>query len=218
MMSGRQEVIGDLADRCAAVIQAWLPGEEGGNAVADILLGNVNPSGKLSVSYPRTEAKEEINYQDGYNNELTQYPFGYGLSYSKFEYSDFKMASSIDVNAERIEISCTIKNTSDVDGTEIAQLYVSPKNPDSAMKPIKLRGFQRVDLKAGESKTVTFKVSPQQLAQFLNREWVVKAEAYEFKIGASSNDIKLNGTIKLTGENLILDKGRQVFFTQNEIK
>jgi len=217
MMSGRQEYIGDLHEKCAAVIQAWLPGEEGGNAIADILSGKVNPSGKLSVSYPRTESKEEIDYQDGFNKKLTLYPFGYGLSYTQFEFTDFAMDKTADVNTERFEISCTIKNTGKIDGTEIAQLYVSPVEANSTLKPIMLRGFKRVDLKAGESKKLIFKVSPEQLAQYNNRKWVVETGEYEFKIGASSNDIKHRGTIRLTGEDRWLINGRQVFFTLTEI-
>lgn len=218
MMSGRQEVINDLANQCAAVIQAWLPGEEGGNAVADIFLGKVNPSGKLCVSYPRTEKKVEINYQDGFNKDLIQYPFGYGLSYTSYEYSNFKMNPTANITDKEFEISCSVKNTGKVDGTEVVQLYVSPKNPRSKMEPILLKGFQRVALKAGETKTVNFEVSPQLLSQFLNRHWVVKAGQYEFKIGASSNDIKLSGVIKITGEDLPLEHGRQIFFSRSDSK
>lgn len=219
MFSGRQEVISNLEGRCAAIIQAWFPGEEGGNAVADILLGNANPSGKLCVSYPKTEENIEINYKDGYQNEeLIQYPFGYGLSYSTFEYTDFKMNSSASVTDDRFSISLHVTNTSEVDGDEIVQLYVSPVNSNSAMKPIQLKGFERVSLKAGEKKLLIFKVSPQQLAQYKDNQWLIESEDYEFKIGASCTDIRLKGTIKLQGENRILDNGRQVFFTENESK
>lgn len=213
MMSGRQEVISDFSGQCAAVIQAWLPGEEGGNAIADILLGNVNPSGKLCVSWPRTEKEVEINYQDGFNSELVQFPFGFGLSYTNYEYSDFEMASSANINDHAFEISCKVKNVGKVDGTEIVQLYVSPQNPDSKMKAVLLKGFQRVSLKAGEEKSLTFRVSPQMLAQYLNRKWVIEPGKYEFKIGASSTDIQLTGVIDLTGRNLIIKEGRQVFFS-----
>lgn len=216
MLSGRQEVISSIVDKCAAVVQAWFPGEEGGNAIADILLGNVNPSGKLCVSYPKTEENVEINYQDGTNKNLVLYPFGYGLSYTNYEYSDFKMKSKVNITNERFAVSCTIKNTSVMDGTEIVQLYVTPKNPNTTMKSILLKGFQRVELKAGEAKKVTFKVSPQQLAEYKNREWIVEAGNYEFKIGASCTDIKLQGIIELKGENYIMNNGREVFFSINE--
>ncbi|MGQ1909103.1 glycoside hydrolase family 3 N-terminal domain-containing protein [Marinifilum sp. RC60d5] len=217
LLSGRQQVISQFSDQCAAIVQAWFPGEEGGNAIADVLLGNVNPSGKLCVSYPRTEEKVEINYQDGYENkELVHYPFGYGLSYTQYEYSAIKMKSKVDITDERFSISCTVKNTGSVDGTEIVQLYVSPKNANSSMKPILLKGFQRVELKAGEGKTIQFKVSPQQLVEYKSGKWIIEAGDYEFKIGASCTDIRLKGSINLQGENLQLENGREVFFSKNK--
>ncbi len=218
MMSGRQEVISTISDKCAAVIQAWLPGEEGGNAMADLLLGNANPSGKLSVSYPRTEKEVEINYQDGFNKDLVQWPFGYGLSYTNYTYSNFKMNPSVHISENSFDISFELKNSGKIDGTEVVQLYVSPTVAGSTLKPIALKGFQRVDLKAGEQKMVKFKVSPQQLVQYINKEWVVEPGNYEFKIGASSNDIKLKGTIEMKGNKLILNKGRQVFFSECSVK
>jgi beta-glucosidase len=218
MLSGRQQVISKLENKCAAIVQAWFPGEEGGNAIADILLGNTNPSGKLCVSYPKTEEKLEINYKDGYANmDLIQYPFGYGLSYSSFEYSNFKMKPKAKLTDDRFSISIVLKNTSLVDGDEVVQLYVSPVDTNSTMRPIQLRGFQRVSLKAGEEKKITFNVSPQQLAQYKNNKWAVENGYYEFKIGASSTDIKLKGVIELKGENTFLNRGREVFFTKNEI-
>lgn len=218
MMSGRQEVISDFSDQCAAVIQAWLPGEEGGNAVADILLGNVNPSAKLCVSYPRTEEQVEINYQKGFDEQLVQYPFGFGLSYTTYDYSNFKMKPTATTRDKEFGISCSVQNTGAVDGAEIVQLYVSPTSPDSKMNPILLKGFQRVELKTGERKDLVFKVSPQLLAQYADRDWVVEAGTYEFKIGASSTDIRLTGTIEITGEDLLLEKGRQVFFSTSVVE
>lgn len=219
MLCGRQQVISKFSDKCAAIVQAWFPGEEAGNAIADILLGHVNPSGKLCVSYPRTEENIEINYQDGYKNkELIQYPFGYGLSYTHYQYSNFKMKSKAKITDERFSVSCTLKNTGERKGEEIVQLYVSPGDAGATMKPIQLKGFQRVSLKAGEEKTVTFKVSPQQLAQYKNNNWLVEAGNYKFKVGASCTDIRLSGNMELKGNDLYLDKGRQVFFTLNSEK
>ncbi|WP_109829644.1 glycoside hydrolase family 3 N-terminal domain-containing protein [Reichenbachiella versicolor] len=213
MFGGRQQLVSKFEDKCAAIVQAWFPGEEGGNAIADILTGKVNPSAKLCVTYPQSEKKEEINYKNGFENY--QYPFGYGLSYTTYEYSDFKIDSKSDIRGDRFTISCKVKNTGDKDGTEIAQLYVSPIMKPTTMKPIQLKGFQRVKLKAGEEEEIKFKVSPQQLIQFENDQWFVQSGKYEFKIGASVADIRLSGEIDLIGEDLLLES-REVFFTKYE--
>lgn len=217
LLSGRQQVIADIEDQCAAIVQAWFPGEEAGNAIADILLGNINPSGKLCVTYPRTEEKVEINYQNGYaTDKQPQYPFGYGLSYTQYEYTDIKIKSKTKITKESFDITCTIKNTGARKGTEVVQLYVSPTSANATLKPIMLKGFQRVTLAAGQEKEITFKVSPQQLAQYKNNQWLIESDVYEFKIGASSTDIRLSGTIDITGDDLLLPSGRQVFFSKNE--
>ena len=213
---GRQQLVDKFEDKCAAIIQAWFPGEEAGNALADILLGNVNPSAKLSVSYPKDESEVELNYQHGYIDVQPQYPFGYGLSYTTYAYSDFNMPAQANLNDEFIEISCTVENTGTRDGAEIVQLYVSPVDESSTMDPIQLKGFKRVDLKAGEKLTVRFKVSPQQLMQYTGENWKVEAGNYEFKIGASGIDLPLSGTIQLQGADLLL-KDRNVFFSESTV-
>lgn len=217
MFGGRQQVVSRFEDKCAAIVQAWFPGEEGGNALADILVGNVNPSGKLCVTYPATESKMETNYKSGYEGVEVQYPFGYGLSYTSYEYSSYQMKTKAKNSDSRIPISFSVKNTGAVDGTEIVQLYLSPVETNSAMKPIQLKGFQRVELKAGEEKHVSINVSPQQLAQYIDGQWVVESGTYEFKVGASCTDIRLSGTIEITGEDRLLENGREVFFSINEL-
>lgn len=136
---------------CAAILQAWYPGEEGGNAVADILLGNVNPSGKLCVSYPKTESEELYCYNNGVSQEKIAYPFDFGLSYTSFEYSGMNVPATAQTTDDFIEISCRVKNTGMRKGVEIVQLYLSPESSQS-LKPIQLKGFARVNLKPGESK------------------------------------------------------------------
>jgi len=213
---GRQQLVDKFEDKCAAIIQAWFPGEEAGNALADILIGNVNPSAKLCVSYPQNEDEQELNYQHGYVDSKPQYPFGYGLSYTTFAYSDFRMPSNANINDAGFTISCSVQNTGDVDGTEILQLYVSPVDESSTMDAIQLKGFKRVDLKAGEKKTVVFNVSPKQLVQYKNDVWVVESGKYQFKIGASCVDLPLQGEINLQGDNLTL-KARNVFFSESKV-
>ncbi|GAA4953217.1 glycoside hydrolase family 3 N-terminal domain-containing protein [Algibacter agarivorans] len=219
IFGGRQQVIDKLEGRCAAIINAWFPGEEGGNAIADILTGKVNPSAKLCVTYPNTQDRVEVNYQNGYSlSNMPLYPFGFGLSYTNYEYSDFKISSKTKTNSDRFTVSMTVKNTGEIDGQEIVQLYVSPTENNSTMKAIQLKGFQRVALKSGEKKKVVFKISPQQLVQYKNNQWIVENGTYEFKVGASSTDIRLKGQIEMQGENLILEKGRQIFFSESQVE
>lgn len=122
------------------------------------------------------------------------------------------MPASVKTNAGYIEVSCNIKNTGSKEGTEIVQLYISP-NSNQPLKPIQLKGFQRVDLKPGEMKTVTFKVSSQQLAHYSDNIWRIDAGEYEFKIGASSADIRLNASCKLTGKPVKMER-RTVLFAK----
>lgn len=213
---GRQQLVDKFEDKCAAIIQAWFPGEEAGNALADILIGNVNPTAKLCVSYPKDESEVEMNYQHGYKEVQPQYPFGYGLSYTTYAYSDFSMPAQAKLSEGNFSVSCAVENTGSVDGAEIVQLYVSPVDESSTMDAIQLKGFKRVDLKAGEKKSITFEVDPQQLMQYLDENWKVEAGKYEFKIGASSVDIPLSGSIELQGEDLLLEE-RNVFFSVAEI-
>ncbi|WP_216639060.1 glycoside hydrolase family 3 N-terminal domain-containing protein [Flammeovirga sp. SJP92] len=219
LFGGRQQVIADIEKDCAAVVNAWFPGEEGGNAVADILLGNANPSGKLCVTYPRTQEKKEIDYKMGYDkNDEPQYPFGYGLSYTSYAYDNIQLSKEAQLTDDTIEVSCSITNTGKTDGTEIVQLYISPLDKNTTMKPIQLKGFQRVNLKKGESKEITFKVSPQLLAQYKNNKWVVEGGNFAIKIGASSTDIRLSASVQIKGEPLELRDGRKEFFSSTTIQ
>ncbi len=225
MFGGRAQVISGLAEKCAAVIQAWYPGEEGGNAVADILYGKVSPSAKLSVSYPNTEIYEPICYNypllsdhgscDGEivqssNRQMAQspnrriaWPFGYGLSYTTFEYSNLKVTGEAATKDESISLSFEVKNTGEVTADEVAQIYLSPTSADQPIRPIQLQGFARVTLQPGESKTVDVKLYTEQFGFYSNegqRQWNVLPGQYLIKVGSSSADIRLQETVTLTGE------------------
>ena len=205
VFGGRAQVISGLAERCAAVIQAWYPGEEGGNAVADILYGNVSPSAKLSVSYPAVEVYEPLCYN--YSSEQdhrVQWPFGYGLSYTSFEYSDLKMNPSASTSDRYVELSFNVKNSGSVASDEIVQIYISPTEEGQQIRPIQLQGFVRVPLAPGETRTVNARINTEQFGYYTNdgvRQWNIAPGRFEVKVGASSADIRLNGFVTLEGRH-----------------
>ena len=207
---------------CAAIIEAWYPGEEGGNALADIIYGKISPSAKLSVSYPNVEIDEPIcyNYSDTKDPRI-QWPFGYGLSYSSFEYSNLKIANVAKTSDEAVTLTFDIKNTGNVAADEIAQLYLSPTAKDQNIRPIQMQGFARVSLKAGETKTVTIKMYTEQFSFYTNtdgkRQWNIAPGKFTLKIGASSQDIKLDQDITLTGET-VNKPLREYYFPETTVK
>jgi beta-glucosidase len=212
LFGGRPQVIDTLEPRCAAVVQAWFPGEEGGNAVADLLLGNINPSGKLCVSYPKSDENRFMCYNEGYRaDDLPMYPFGYGLSYTRYAYRDLRLPSVAQTSDEWLTVSFKVKNAGQKAGTEIVQLYVSPQGRSQPGKPIQLKAFRRVELGKGKERLVTFKISPQQLAYFSDGNWVIEPGKYEIMVAASSVDVRLKGTIELTGEKRTM-KSRSIYF------
>jgi len=205
LFGGRAQVIGDLAERCAAVIQAWYPGEEGGHAVADILYGKVSPSAKLSVSYPSEELYKPICYNYPNSQSPIQWPFGYGLSYTTFEYKHLLMDQSARVSEDYIEVSFEVKNTGKIAATEIAQVYLSPTANNQPLRPVQLQGFARVDLQPGQTKRVEMKLYTDQFGYYTNdgqRQWNVQPGTYVVKVGASSADIRLEQDITLKGEKV----------------
>jgi len=225
MFGGRAQIVSGLAEKCAAVIQAWYPGEEGGNAVADILYGKVSPSAKLSVSYPNTEINEPICYNSLTTHPLPltskiQWPFGYGLSYTTFEYSNLKVAKEASTADQSIDISFEVKNTGKVAADEIAQIYLSPTDEKQQIRPIQLQGFARVSLKPGESKTVKVKLYTEQFGFYSNegqRQWNIRPGQFIVKVGASSADIKLQEKVTLKGEHVIKPL-RDYYFSESTIQ
>ena len=207
MFGGRAQVISGLAEKCAAVIQAWYPGEEGGNAVADILYGKISPSAKLSVSYPNTEIDEPICYnRSAEKDPRIQWPFGYGLSYTTFEYSNLKVNGEASTTDESISLTFDVKNTGKMAADEIAQIYLSPTSADQNIRPLQLQGFARVSLQPGEAKTVKVKLWTEQFGYYSNqgqRQWNIQPGTFVVKIGASSTDIKLQENITLKGEPVV---------------
>ena len=214
VFGGRAQVISGLAERCAAVIQAWYPGEEGGRAVADILYGKISPSAKLSVSYPSTELNEPLCYNSlPLDPSLTsnlqpqaskvQWPFGYGLSYATFDYQNLQASSEAQTSADFVELTFQVKNTGSMAADEIAQVYLSPKDNTLQIRPLQLQGFARITLEPGQTKTVTTRLFTDQFGFYSHkggvRQWNIEPGTYIVKVGASSADIRLQQEVILRG-------------------
>ena len=205
MFGGRAQVISGIAEKCAAVIQAWYPGEEGGNAVADILYGKVSPSAKLSVSYPNTEINEPICYNYSTEKDArVAWPFGYGLSYTTFEYQNLQVNSEAQTSDDSVELTFQVKNTGSVKADEVAQIYLSPTTESQNIRPIQLQGFARISLEPGQEKTVTTRLYVEQFGFYSHkgdvREWNIEPGTFIVKVGASSADIKLQQQVELKGK------------------
>ena len=202
LLSGGSAVtMNNWMDKVSAIADIWYPGEEGGNAVADVLLGKYNPSGKLTITFPMHESQLPLVYNhkptgrgDDYNNLTGQplFPFGYGLSYTTFEYSDLKFSRKQITADGKLTVTCKIKNTGKYAGDEVVQLYIRDLLSSVSQPVIALKGFQKISLNPGETKEVTFDITPG-LLQLLdkNMKWIVEPGDFRIMIGASSKDIRL---------------------------
>lgn len=221
IFGGRAQVVSGLAERCAAVIQAWYPGEEGGNAVADILYGNISPSAKLSVSYPNEEVYEAMCYNyTAEQDPRVQWPFGYGLSYTEFEYSNLVLDSDVATSDKSVSLSFDVTNTGSVASDEIAQVYISPAEEGQQIRPIQLQGFARVSLQPGETRTVEVNINTEQFGYYTNdgvRQWNVAPGTYVVKVGASSVDIRLSDEVTLSGKH-VSKPLREYYFSEVTVK
>ncbi|WP_114436643.1 glycoside hydrolase family 3 N-terminal domain-containing protein [Marinilabilia salmonicolor] len=202
-IQGRPMKMNWAAENADALICAWYPGQEGGNALADVVFGDYNPAGRLPVSIPRDVGQVPIYYNkknprphDYVELSATPlYSFGYGLSYSSFTYSDLEVAP---VGKEEFVVNFKVKNTGNFDGDEVVQLYLRDEYA-SVVQPVQqLKHFNRLFLKKGEEKQVSFYLNEKDLA-ILNqkKEWVVEPGTFQLMIGAASDDIRLSGTIKV---------------------
>ncbi len=213
----------DAADEClSAILEAWSPAECGAEAVADALLGDYNPGGKLPVSVAYHAGQIPIYYNHPYGSAWHQgesigfvnyvdlphtprYFFGYGLSYTVFSYENFTASAAEIAPAETLTLSVDLRNTGDRCGDEVVQLYVTDRYASMTRPVQELAGFVRVHLNAGERKHITFTLDPSQLA-FLDRDmhWKVEKGAYEFRVGGSSEDVRACATVTVT-ENAWID-------------
>lgn len=200
IISGRPLSLRYAAEHVPAIINAWEPGQFGGQAIAEIIYGKVNPSAKLAMTIPRSAGQISTWYNHKRSaffhpavctDNKPLYPFGYGLSYTSFRYSNLKLSKQIIPNDGKTQIiaSVTIENTGQRDGVEICQLYINDL-VSSVSRPVKeLKDFLRVELKAGEKRTVEFTITPDKLAFYdLNMNPIVEAGEFEVMIGGSSRD------------------------------
>lgn len=192
-----------------AILEAWFPSVCVGDIVAETLFGDYNPGGKLTVTFPKTVGQLPMNFPfkpgshgkqpgygpNGYGNTRVigpLYPFGYGLSYTTFKYSNLSVTPTELYAGSQVEVSFTVTNTGDRDGDEIAQMYLSDKVSSVTTYESQLRGFERVHLKAGESKELHFVLEPDDLKLLdINMNWLVEPGEFEVLVGSSSQDIKL---------------------------
>jgi len=195
-------------DDVDAVVEAWYPGEEGGNAIAEVLFGDYNPGGKLPITFPKTVGQLPLYYNPKPSGRVydyvdlrgTQYlfPFGYGLSYTRFEYSNLRIdPEKISPNGS-VRVQVDVKNVGGRRGDEVVQLYIHDQIA-SVARPIKeLKGFKRITLEPGEQKTVTFTLGPEELSFYdINMDLVVEPGLFEVMVGSSSEDIRLKGAFEV---------------------
>lgn len=204
MITGRPLILTDVCKSSDALLQAWFGGEAAGTAIADILNGDYNPSGRLTITFPENQGQLPMYYSkkpsahrryiDGEAKPL--FPFGYGLSYSAFEYRNLRINPENPKTTDDIFVMLDITNTSSVDGYEVVQLYLNDKVSSVEIPEKQLKGFSKVFIKAGETKTITLKLTPEHLS-LINAEMkrVVESGEFEIMIGASSEDIKLKKNI-----------------------
>ena len=201
LVGGSAITMSNWLNKVNSVLDIWYPGEEGGHAVADVLFGDYNPSGRLPITFPVHEAQLPLVYNhkptgrgdDYYNlSGLPLFPFGYGLSYTQFEYSDLQFEKNVISASDSTRVRCTIKNTGQFTGDEVVQLYITDKLASVARPVMELKGFQRLTLQPGEGKTISFAITPGLLSM-LNAEMerIVEPGAFTIMIGASSRDIRL---------------------------
>ncbi|WSQ13715.1 glycoside hydrolase family 3 C-terminal domain-containing protein [Streptomyces sp. NBC_01231] len=210
VVSGRPYALGAYADRAAAVVQAFFPGEEGGPALAGVLSGRINPSGKLPVQIPRTAGGQPGTYLHAPLGGNTQgvsnldptpaHPFGHGLSYTTFAYEGFELSAGTIRTDGEVDISCLVRNTGDLPGSEVVQFYTADPVAQLPRPVTQLTGFARVHLAPGEQRRVTFRLHTDRLAYTgpdLHR--IVEPGEITVMLGTSSTDIRLTGTVHLTG-------------------
>jgi beta-glucosidase len=222
LINGRPVSIPELVEPADAILEAWVPGEEGARAIVDALFGKINPGGKLPISIPRSVGQVPIFYNhkpsgmhsniygDYMDDKVTPlFPFGHGLSYTEFEYSNLKVDQA-KVNAGgTVDISLVVKNTGQLAGDEVVQFYVCDEYA-SMPRPVKeLKGFTRLTLEPGSSKQVTFHFPVNQMAFYdADLKLILEPGTFKVMVGSSSDAIHLEGQFEVTGKGPVEIKDR----------
>ena len=194
-------------DRVNAIGMIWYPGEEGGRGVADVLTGKVSPAGRLPVTFPVHEAQLPLSYWhlptgrgDDYHNLSGEplFPFGYGLSYTRFEFTDLRLSDTVMKAGDTAWVSLTVKNTGAFDGDEVVQLYLRDELASVSRPVMELKAFQRVSLRSGASTNIRLAITPEMLSMW-TADMKQRIEPGDFRImvGASSRDIRWKGTLRV---------------------
>lgn len=206
MNSGRPLAIRWMAENIPSIVESWMAGEKGAEAIADVLFGDVNPSGKLPITFPRHVGQMPFYYNYKPSKYMRReiayvtmplsplYPFGHGLSYTTFEYSNLNITPKESGPGAHYTVTCDVKNTGSREGKEVVQLYIDDEISSMVTPIIELRGFEKIGLKPGEKKTVTFTLTPESLQMLdAHMEWVVEPGAFKVMVGSSCEDIRLEG-------------------------
>jgi beta-glucosidase len=207
LASGRPQSINWAAKHVPAILEMWFPGEEGGHALAEILLGDYNPAGRLPITFPRSVGQIPLNFpthpgaqaRDAGQVTGPLFPFGFGLSYSTFSYANLQVSPERQGPAGGIEVSCEVTNTGERTGDEVVQVYLRDDYSSVITFEKELRGFSRIHLEPKETRAVHFTLTPEDLQLFdRNDHWTVEPGRFSVMIGASSEDIRLRGAFVIT--------------------
>lgn len=226
LVNGRPISLEWIVKECSAILEAWYPGEEGGNAVADVIFGHYNPGGKLPISFPMDVGQIPLNYDrkpSSFRNYVFMeakplFPFGHGLSYTKFEYSSLEIEPEKVGSTGQVKIRFKVKNTGGRAGDEVAQLYVKDVLASVTRPVMELKGFKRISLEPGDAREIEFTLFTEQLAfydQYM--KLVVEPGVFEVMVGSSSEDIKLKGSFEVVGKTKVVNM-RTIFFSEFKVK
>jgi beta-glucosidase len=222
LVNGRPLAMPELAGQASAILEAWLPGEEGGTAVAEALFGETNPGGKLPISFPRHVGQVPIFYNQKPSGGKSNwhwnyvnveagplYPFGHGLSYTSFAYEDLQIGPTQAQAGGVVDVSVAVCNSGGMAGDEVVQLYICDEY-GCVPRPLKeLKGFMRLKLQPGETRRVTFHLPVNQLAFYdEDMNLVVEPGTIKVMVGSSSQDIRREGRFEIAGGQKILVKER----------